>query len=252
MFKNRLTVTVPEPCHEDWNAMTRHDKGRYCNSCQKTVVDFTFMTDAEVVRWLSKQKGNTCGRFTEKQLARELIASTPSNNSWTWRAVALGLSAWLSTKTVEAQTKSSTPSSQQPVFTAIRVQPNATMTTSSQDSEVVLKGQVIDAETNEPLPGVSILLKGTRIASVTNGEGRFILDVPSKNLGGEPVLTFSFIGYKEQERLLNNLQISSSIIIQLQAENKPIDEVVIVGGAFPIYKWYTPRGLYQRVHNLFH
>lgn len=80
--------SIPQPCNEDWNAMTPRDKGRYCNSCAKVVVDFTTMNDAEIVNYLqqhSKQK--TCGHFRNEQLHQtekiEInLASIPNNLSF--------------------------------------------------------------------------------------------------------------------------------------------------------------------------
>ncbi|AMM51018.1 hypothetical protein TH61_07220 [Rufibacter sp. DG15C] len=249
MFKSRLTVTVPEPCHEDWNAMTRQDEGRFCHNCQKTVVDFTSMTDAEVVRWLTKQEGNTCGRFTEKQLARELVATKASAQSWTWRAVALGLSAWLSTKTAEAQTKNNTPTTHESLFTTLGVQPQDKNTLPTQDSIITIKGQVLDAQTKEEIPGVYIQLKGSTIAVPSDAKGKFVMNIPNSDRLNQGVVVFSFIGYKTQERSLADLMKQEMAIISIGVdENVLSGEVIIVGGSF----WRTPRKLYYRVRNLFH
>ena len=64
---------IPHPCHEDWNAMTdsetSEERGRHCDVCSKVVVDFTKMSDAEMIDYLqqhSKQK--ICGHFSNEQL----------------------------------------------------------------------------------------------------------------------------------------------------------------------------------------
>ena len=71
-----MRLSIPTPCHEDWQAMTPNQQGRYCASCAKTVVDFTRMSDAEVVAHLQRKPGQVCGRVTAKQLNRSL-ATTP-------------------------------------------------------------------------------------------------------------------------------------------------------------------------------
>lgn len=55
-------------CKEDWNAMSACEKGRFCGSCQKTVVDFTKKSDTEIREMLLNRKGKVCGRFYAKQL----------------------------------------------------------------------------------------------------------------------------------------------------------------------------------------
>jgi hypothetical protein len=60
-------ITIPTPCHEDWNAMTPKDQGRHCGSCCKTVVDFTTWQPQEILLHFKSNK-NVCGRFTADQL----------------------------------------------------------------------------------------------------------------------------------------------------------------------------------------
>lgn len=60
---------IPQPCHEDWNIMTEKEIGRFCDVCAKVVIDFTTMSDEEIINYLqlhSKQK--TCGHFRNEQL----------------------------------------------------------------------------------------------------------------------------------------------------------------------------------------
>ncbi|MGG9962336.1 hypothetical protein [Ferruginibacter sp. SUN106] len=69
-----LKISIPTPCHEDWNAMTPNAQGRHCNACVKTVVDFTNMNDEEVKYFfLNKKEEKVCGRFRNEQLLRITI-----------------------------------------------------------------------------------------------------------------------------------------------------------------------------------
>lgn len=65
-----MRLSVPKPCHEDWNKMTLNEQGAFCKVCAKTVVDFSTMSDEEVLNYF-KNKGEekTCGRFKASQLA---------------------------------------------------------------------------------------------------------------------------------------------------------------------------------------
>lgn len=56
MAKKQLTLSIPTPCTEDWNAMTPDKNGKFCASCQKTVVDFSRMTDAEIFNYFDTFK----------------------------------------------------------------------------------------------------------------------------------------------------------------------------------------------------
>lgn len=68
-MKNYYTITIPKPCHEDWNAMTPTEKGKFCKSCSKTVVDFTKLSTYEIQDFIHENKNNAvCGHFKQTQL----------------------------------------------------------------------------------------------------------------------------------------------------------------------------------------
>ncbi len=60
---------INEPCHEDWEQMSESERGRHCAVCDKQVVDFTKMTEAQSLEMLNKAKAESdscdtgiCGR----------------------------------------------------------------------------------------------------------------------------------------------------------------------------------------------
>lgn len=79
-MKDTIKFSVPKPCHEDWNAMTPDQKGRFCAACSKTVVDFTNLDNTEVQEYLSENKGSRiCGRFTNEQLNPKFKLTVPQS-----------------------------------------------------------------------------------------------------------------------------------------------------------------------------
>ncbi|KFF18436.1 energy transducer TonB [Flavobacterium hydatis] len=67
-------ISIPEPCHENWDKMTPKDNGRFCLSCSKTVVDFTKMLPDEVQHFfMANQNKSVCGRFKNSQLENIII-----------------------------------------------------------------------------------------------------------------------------------------------------------------------------------
>ncbi|MCF6401597.1 hypothetical protein L3C95_01845 [Chitinophaga filiformis] len=67
-------VEIPLPCEQSWENMKPMDDGRYCDHCSRKIVDFTKLADHEVVRLFLDSSGPVCGRFTESQLNRDLLA----------------------------------------------------------------------------------------------------------------------------------------------------------------------------------
>ncbi len=77
------------------------------------------------------------------------------------------------------------------------------------------------SDSNGPLPGVTIIEKGTTNGTTTDFDGNYSIDV-----GAESVLTFSFIGFTTQEIAVNG---QSTINVQLAEDANELDEVVVIG-----------------------
>ena len=67
---------ISNPCHENWDAMTPQSGGRHCDECDKTVIDFTGLTNDEISTYLTEHAGEKiCGRFSSDQLNDQTITS---------------------------------------------------------------------------------------------------------------------------------------------------------------------------------
>lgn len=81
-------------------------------------------------------------------------------------------------------------------------------------------GLVID-NLKEPMPGLTVMLKGTETGTITNIDGKFSISVPGNNA----VLVFSFVGYNTQEVAVGN---RSEIVVNMTEMSQVIDEVVVI------------------------
>lgn len=77
----RIQLSIPKPCHENWDAMKPEERGRFCGSCQKTVIDFSRMSDRELISFFNKPSSSMCGRFLPAQLDR-VIEAPPKRIPW--------------------------------------------------------------------------------------------------------------------------------------------------------------------------
>ncbi|WP_028524614.1 SusC/RagA family TonB-linked outer membrane protein [Runella limosa] len=82
-----------------------------------------------------------------------------------------------------------------------------------------ITGKVTSQTDGQPLPGVSIIVKGTSAGTTTDGNGKFSLQASAKT-----ALVFSYIGFKTQEILVGN---RSSIDVVLQEDASQLQEVVV-------------------------
>lgn len=68
-MKKYYSISIPKPCHEDWNAMSQSEKGKFCSSCSKTVIDFSKMETSSIQDFIHQNKNNNiCGHFKQTQL----------------------------------------------------------------------------------------------------------------------------------------------------------------------------------------
>lgn len=84
-----------------------------------------------------------------------------------------------------------------------------------------ITGKVLD-EKGEPIPGASVVVKGTTVGTSTNIEGIYQLSVPED----KDIVIFSFVGYISQEIHIGN---AANLDVTLKVDEKALEEVVVVG-----------------------
>lgn len=89
-------------------------------------------------------------------------------------------------------------------------------------AQTTLKGVVIDGSSNLPLPGVNILVEGTKNGTTTDFDGNFIIT----NLKKGDKLFFSFIGFTNQTVIFEN---QNTISVILQEDSQQLKDVVVIG-----------------------
>ena len=104
------------------------------------------------------------------------------------------------------------------------VQAKASSDSILQQSERTISGLVTD-ESGEPLIGVTVMVKGTRVGTTTNLDGVFTLKIPT-NAG---ILQFSYMGMKTTELSIGS---KSQFKVAMESDAVLIDDVVVIGCQF--------------------
>ena len=146
----KINISIPQPCHENWEGMTTIDKGKFCASCQKKVFDFTRACDREIVT-AYEQNQNLCGRFLNTQLHRDLTKQKEKSSVWIAAATAFISFISIGSQNAIAQ--------EQPVKTEQTDQRMLGKFLVTKPAEIEVSGTVSDK--TGPLPGASIYIKGT-------------------------------------------------------------------------------------------
>ncbi|MDI1307025.1 MAG: TonB-dependent receptor plug domain-containing protein, partial [bacterium] len=90
-----------------------------------------------------------------------------------------------------------------------------------QSEKIKISGKLVD-ENNQPLPGASVLVKGTNSGAVTDFEGSYSILVGNAS----STLTFTYIGYDQKEIAVGN---QTTVNVKLTPTNNTLNEVVVVG-----------------------
>ena len=93
----------------------------------------------------------------------------------------------------------------------------------SMAQSVKIEGSVRDSQTDELLPGVNVMVKGSSVGAMTNIDGAFSITVQKSS-----VLEFSFIGYEKKEYEVKG---NAKIQVELNPVGIAMDEVIVVGAS---------------------
>lgn len=211
----QINLSVKNPCEENYNVFPKTSKGGYCSSCTKEVIDFTQMSEGQVIDYFQNQfSKDTCGRFKQSQLNRGYHANALAFSKYL-RPVGVAALAIFSFIKVQAQNSLGGPLVQGEVSIPVFNECNA--------KSITVTGQINDGEF--PLPGVNVVLEGTVIGTQTDFDGNFTF--PEELIEGD-VLVFSYIGMNSKKVKIQNdtKKLNLGLDINLNLE---LEEVIIVG-----------------------
>lgn len=178
MKKRIQSISISKPCNQSWSEMKPTEHGKFCDMCKHEVIDFTKMTDDEILRHLSKKRGRICGRLSDNQLNRNknqihVVKSTP------WQKVLAAAAVVLSFGFLKAQeSKEIIPPPFQNLDTSqISNKVSSCDSITQEKVSILIQGNVVDKTENEPIFGVLVQAVGFEGACRTNFDGNFTLKI---------------------------------------------------------------------------
>lgn len=180
-MKKKVSYSIAEPCHEDWNAMIPEEKGRFCKSCEKTVIDFTGMSLPAIHRYMEQAKTSVCGRMTPQQVHAPVYNKTVAD-AYRFSLQALVLGTAISTFTAfnaysQGQVVKAVKGKVAPTETIRGEVAAVCRTPPKKDS--VFSGKVIDYMNDTYLSGVSVTLYDENdnelATTLSNAAGEFLV-----------------------------------------------------------------------------
>jgi hypothetical protein len=250
-----ISINIPTPCHEDWEKMKPVDKGRFCQSCAKQVVDFSMMTDQEVFNYFLKATGPTCGRFVKTQLEKPLRPVKHLKKKTWW--IAAIMPALLIFKKTEAQKKDAAVNiiklneeimgfgevvikrgggasdywhvaddgaatntepvnNYKPVYNTI-----LTVQRKKGDEQFTITGKIISNQNDYPVSFATVILNGSKTATLTDVGGNFLLKGSTTN--NHAVLTISSVGFKNADVYIRIKDTTEKKVEQYTVKGQVVD-----------------------------
>ncbi len=224
-MSKKIQLTIPTPCHENWNNMLPADKGRFCLSCSKEVVDFTAMSDSQLIAFFKKPSmGSVCGRFMDDQLNRQIIEPR-KKLPWIKYFFQFAIPAFLiSSKACAQETKGKVAAV---CSNEVKGDTIAFVSATKPIGNKQIKGIIKDKDGN-PIIGCSVYIKDTRTGTVADATGNFTLAVDSSK--SSIILVFSSVGFLSQEKKIEIATYKMEDIIMTQLDYALSGEVVIIAG----------------------
>ena len=237
MQKSNYLVSINKPCHENWENMTQSNQGKFCASCAKNVIDFSKMSDKEIINVLEqnsgKNSGNLCGRFQQKQLNRTILYENKTNNFTKFYQILSGLLFFSFAESTAEVIKPRTS-----------ISPTRTDISESKDSlkmppkNETLKGKIIDKK-GEAIPGVNINIKNTTLIAVSDDNGEFSIFISDTLKMDTLTVQIDAMGYEITSLSIKRDEIPLYVEIVMK-EEEMMGAVVISAGMMSYHQKYKP------------
>lgn len=224
-------LRIDNPCSENWEKMTPTQEGKFCQSCSKNVIDFTNLSDQEILKIISNSSGRLCGRLTKDQLSRNISHKKEISAPGIFSKIAASmLLIGLSKSTNAAYERKAVAIEFPKISQENQIDQQQTIV----DSAFVFKGKVLDSLTKEEIPGVIVRLKGSSIDATTGINGDFELRIPDYSERIELTIELISIGYNTREIIVhtNNLPTKTEYFLTY-------DKSLVISGDL-VVEWHAP------------
>ncbi|MBI3240147.1 MAG: carboxypeptidase regulatory-like domain-containing protein [Flavobacteriia bacterium] len=205
--------------------MTPNDQGRFCGSCQKTVVDFTRMSDAAIFRFMEATTSSVCGRMSNDQQEKHYHAlpANSTSNSFSLRALVLG-TAISTFSALQAQAQGKVVAKGEMKAEPIEQTALGDVELSITDRNILLDslftGSVIDYSMDRFVTGVSITVYDADgnelVTTLSNENGEFQLPLDAKKHPYSAV--FRKEEYDDVTYVFSDLLTTRGIVVELGQE----------------------------------
>lgn len=222
MKEHTYTLDITSPCEEKWADMKLDGNGRHCMQCVKTVIDFTKMTDAEIIALLQQKNGNICGRLHKHQMNKALIAKTPLKPSNCWGKLLpvmllIGMSEGLVAKEKTVN---------KVVSIATITERKADKKGKSKETKSFIRGRVLD-DIGEPVYGATLEIADAGIVTKADVDGYYKLYIPDSFKNSKILITVSYPSFKSVNITVKRRKLPVENNFDLESEHTSFTGIIV-------------------------
>ena len=234
-----IKLKLDKSCGENWENMLPNGKGRFCDQCTKTVIDFTHLSTEEILQHI-KSSSTICARITEEQLNTPFLdLSIPYKKQYRlpYSKVAAGLllaASITGTQYVQAQNSEKHKTTQIVVNkSTMAKQVRKALDNTSENKLTSFKGTLFSADSNTPIENAKVTLftLDKIYYGYSNKKGEYQLEIPENAINDKNVVKVSFdkvaniqgegyyrYKYELQNLVLNKEEMLTSYNVQAKLE----------------------------------
>lgn len=238
-----LNLSIKKPCSENFSSFSKTNDGGFCQSCKKNVIDFTNMSDQEILTYVSNNKNKTCGLFLESQLKTYQIPV----NTKTSKMTSTFASHFFGLSLLSMLSFNSAFSHDKKVVNEI-VKIDSQSQGAIQDStkinrKISVEGIVSDEKGT--LPGANIYLKNTTTGVQSDMDGKFKFPIPLKI---NDILIVSYIGYKDKEVIIKDVKDNDKLELKIKLDEF---QMVFLGEVSTDKVYTSKKTFFQKLKSIF-
>jgi len=244
----QIQLSIPEPCHENWQNMTPTQQGRFCNACAKQVIDFSNMSDTAVLNYFYTLKNEkVCGRVFTDQLERTIaMPKYPAKKLfWHWNYITMLFLFFSKTNIAKAQGAIKAVTQLQFSNTDKPAVINNVLAGRTGKIAVsrghIFTGEITD-KSGRPVSFASVQVIDTKYGVSADAFGKFSVKVN----GPDSMIEISALGYEVKRLAIHDFTIQN---IVLKKNEVTLDSVVVVASQVQGRLSCTAGGISVRVVN---
>ena len=229
-MKRDYFLSIENPCEKIlWKSMEKSDSGKFCDLCSKNVVDFSVLSDSEIIKIIENPSRDICAKMSASQSNRLVINPFERKRFHLSKTITALLLVGSANSTLSSELNT-TKTNQIVVLDSFNSLNKITQKNLIVETDTVMKtisGIIINDNTDESLKHEYISIEGTNISVATDTLGNFKLNIPNDFMADEIILVLKATGWESDTRVTvyrKDLPITNLII---KKESPMIGEYII-------------------------